>query len=75
MPENPGGGPRRYPRLVTELPRHLEVRLQAAATVLRLPAEALLEQALERRLSDLSDEQRELVDRVASETVMRTERE
>lgn len=65
----------RYPRLHIGLPPHLLARLQAASSLLRVSVETLVEEAVEARLSELSDEQREIVDRLAAETVMRTERE
>lgn len=70
-----GDGVVRYPRLRTRLPPHLQARLQAAASVLHVPVDTLVEAALERHIADLSEEQRELIDRVAAETVMRTERD
>ena len=73
MADTEGGG--RYPRLHTGLPPYLIARLQAAATVLRVPVEKLVEEAVEARITSLGDGQRELIDRLAAETVMRTERE
>jgi len=67
--------PDRYPRLDTSLPPHLHARLQAASLVLRTPLERLVETALESHLDHLDEAQRELIDRLASETMSRMERE
>ncbi|MDX1385463.1 MAG: ribbon-helix-helix domain-containing protein [Thermoanaerobaculia bacterium] len=73
MARRPGSP--RYPRLDAALPPHLVARLQAAASVLRVPVARLVEQAVETRIAELGDDQRELIDRLAAETVTRTERE
>lgn len=65
----------KYPRQETDLPQHLYARLQAASTVLGKPLVELIEAALESHLEDLDDDKRELIDRVASEVLVRTERE
>jgi hypothetical protein len=57
------------------LPPHLHARLQAASMVLRTPLDRLVESALESHLDTLEEGQRELIDRLASETMSRTERE
>jgi hypothetical protein len=67
--------PDRYPRLRTSLPPHLHARLQAASMVLRTPLDRLVEIALESHLDHLDEGQRELIDRLAAETVTRMERE
>ncbi|HVR29893.1 MAG TPA: hypothetical protein VMS86_10220 [Thermoanaerobaculia bacterium] len=67
--------PDRYPRLRTSLPPHLHARLQAAAMVLRTPLDRLVETALEAHLAHLDEGERELIDRLAAETVTRMERE
>jgi hypothetical protein len=67
--------PDRYPRLRTSLPPHLHARLQAASLVLRTPLERLVEAALEAHLDQLDEGQRELIDRLAAETMTRMERE
>ncbi len=41
--------------------------------MLGTPIHELIEEALEARLEDLDDTKRELIDRVASETLVRTE--
>jgi hypothetical protein len=43
--------------------------------VLRTPLDRLVESALESHLDHLDEEQRELIDRLAAETVTRMERE
>ena len=63
----------KYPRVATPLPAHLYARLQAASSVLGTPIHELIEEALESRLKDLDDTKRELIDRVASETLVRTD--
>lgn len=70
-----GRGDRRYPRLDAALPPHLYARLHAASTVLGVSVDRLVETALETRLGELNETQLELIDRLASETVQRTERE
>jgi hypothetical protein len=67
--------PDRYPTLHSTLPPHLHARLQAASMVLRTPLDRLVESALESHLDTLEEGQRELIDRLASETMARTERE
>ena len=67
--------PARYPRLSMGLPPHLHARLQAASLVLKTPVQDLVEKAVESHISGLGEDVRELIDRVAAETVMRTERE
>lgn len=63
----------RYPQLQTTLPPNLHARLQAAAVVLGESASQVLERALERELAELSQEQRELLDRVAASLISRSE--
>ena len=65
----------KYPRVQAELPQHLYARLQATSTVLGRPLPELIEAALESFVEDLDDDRRELIDRVASEVLVRTERE
>ncbi len=65
----------KYPRMEAELPQHLYARLQATSTVLGKPVAELIEAALESHLAALDDDKRELIDRVASEVLVRTERE
>lgn len=65
----------KYPRVATPLPAHLYARLQAASSVLGTPIHELIEEALEARLDALDDTKRELIDRVASETLVRTDNE
>jgi len=65
----------RYPKLNSSLPPHLHARLQAASMVLRTPLDRLVESALESHLDTLDEGQRELIDRLASETMSRMERE
>lgn len=67
--------PERYPTLSSSLPPHLHARLQAAALVLRTPLDRLVESALESHLDNLDEGQRELIDRLASETMSRMERD
>jgi hypothetical protein len=67
--------PDRYPRLRASLPPHLHARLQAAAMVLHTPLDRLVEAALEAHLDHLDEGKRELIDRLAAETVTRMERE
>jgi hypothetical protein len=67
--------PDRYPKLHSSLPPHLHARLQAASMVLRIPLDRLVESALESHLDQLDEGQRELIDRLASETMSRMERE
>lgn len=66
---------RKYPKLTTPLPPHLHARLHAAATVLRIPVETLVEQALQQHVDTLDDAQRELIDRVAASLLERSELE
>ena len=63
----------RYPPLVVELPPYLRARLLAAATVLGQKPHELVEDALAGRLDELDQERLELVDRLAAETLRRTE--
>ena len=63
----------RYPKLETTLSPSLHARLQAAAVVLGESADDVLERALERELSSLSGERRELLDRLASSLLTRSE--
>ena len=65
----------KYPRVTAYLPPHLHARLQAASTVLGTPIYKLIEAALESHFEDLDDTKRELIDRVASEVLVRTESE
>lgn len=65
----------KYPRVQADLPQHLYARLQAASTVLGQPLAELIEAALESHLEALDDDRRELIDRVASEVLVRTESE
>ena len=67
----------KYPRVSTKIPPHLLARLQAASSVLALPVEELLESALESHLDaiELDETRRELIDRFAAETMVRTETE
>lgn len=63
----------RYPPLATPLPAHLHARLQAAATVLKVPVERVLEAALETHFRGLPELQRELIDRVAASLLQSSE--
>ncbi len=67
----------KYPRFSARIPAHLVARMQAVASVLGVPVDELLEKALERYLESLQldETRRELIDRFASETLVRTERE
>ncbi len=65
----------KYPRVSTTIPPHLLARLQAASSVLSIPVDELLAKALESHLDaiELDETRRELIDRFASETMVRTE--
>ena len=65
----------KYPPVATNIPAHLLARLQAVSSVLGIPVDELVEKALESHLEglDLDDVRRELIDRFASETLVRTE--
>lgn len=63
----------KYPRVAADLPAHLYARLHAAASLLGTPVHELIEKALESHLEDLDDTRRELIDRLASEVLVRTE--
>ena len=63
----------KYPRVATPLPAHLYARLQAASSVLGTSIHELIEKALESHLADLDDARHELIDRMASETLVRTD--
>ena len=67
----------KYPRVSTKIPSHLLARLQAASSVLEIPVDELLAKALESHLDaiELDETKRELIDRFASETMVRTESE
>jgi len=67
----------KYPRFTAQIPAHLVARRQAASTVLGVPVDELLEKALAtyREGLQIDDTKRELIDRFASETLVRTERE
>ena len=71
------GRPAKYPRFSARIPTHLVARLQAASSVLGIPIDELIEKALETHLEglELDDTKRELIDRFASETLVRTESE
>lgn len=63
----------RYPKLETPISPSLHARLQAAAVVLGETADELLERALERELATLDQERRELLDRLASSLLSRSD--
>jgi len=65
----------KYPRVATPLPAHLYARLQAASSVLGTSIHQLIEEALDAHLAVLDDTKQELIDRVASETLVRTDNE
>ncbi len=67
------GKPFKYPPLQSKLPAHVEARLQATATVLRVPTSQIAAQALERFVADLPAEQRELIDRIAASLLQASE--
>ena len=67
--------PSKYPRVSADLPLHLYAKLRAASTVLGRPVAEIIEAALESHLEALDDDKRELIDRVASEVLVRTESE
>ena len=66
-------GPAKYPRSQPELPHYLYARLQAASTVLGMSVPELIESAVDGRLAELDEVKRELIDRIASETLVRTQ--
>lgn len=65
----------KYPKTHLRIPTYLRARLQAAATVLGKPVHELIEEAVELHLESLglAETERELIDRFASETLVRTE--
>ncbi len=63
----------KYPRLGRQLPPHLHARLQAASTVLGVSVDSLIETSLEAHIEGLEESTIELIDRIASETMVRTE--
>ena len=63
----------RYPPLQVELPPYLRARLLAAATVLSQDVEELIEEAVATHLQDLDRDRLELIDRLAAETLRRTD--
>lgn len=67
----------KYPPVSARIPTHLRARLQAASTVLGIPFAELVERALESHLEslELDETKRELIDRFASETLVRTDNE
>jgi hypothetical protein len=66
-------GPFKYPPLRSSLPAHLEARLQATATVLRVPTDQVAAESLDRFIASLPAQQRELIDRVAASLLLASE--
>lgn len=63
----------RYPPLRVNLPPYLRARLLATSTVLGVPAEEIVATALGSRIDHLERPQLELIDRLAAESLRRTE--